>query len=171
MVISVPLINPVYAVVYRLDIQATWGTDPPGDMDTGYDDILREPVVYRSSGERNVVREEMSPVTIPCQVEISTFEELRTVFGGNDAVTDMTFVFHRKDLRNLSLLDATTDKCVLKPGDRIDRIEKPQGTQVQAFSKPLYIYELRPGSWGFGTSGYDLEIAYTTYRSQAPYGG
>lgn len=166
MLIRVPLLFPVTAVIYPLDIQATWSTDPPGDPDTGYDYLYREPVVSRTSGARTVTRAENTPIEVPCQVETQTYEQLQAALGGDNPATDMAFVFHRQTLETMGLLDSDRN-CTIKPGDRIGSIKKGSRT-VRTFRKNLYIYELRPRSWGFGPDGYDLEIAYTTYRSHDP---
>ena len=162
----VPLIDPVTAVIYRLDIASSWAVDPPGDMSEGYDPYLDEPVVSVSGDTRTVVREELAPVSVPCQFETTAFERLQATFPGNDEVTDIVLVLHRQDLESLSLLDAN-NKCVFKPGDRIDHIEK-NGTTVLTFNKPLYVFQVMPRSWGFGTTGYDHELLYTTYRAANP---
>lgn len=167
--IRVPLIWPVDAVIYRLDIQATWGVNPPGsEHSTGYDPLLEEPVIYRTSGARTSPRQEMAAIRVPSQVETAREEELKMVFGGNDPVTNQVFVFHRRDLSRLSLIDVSGN-CILKPGDRIGSLEK-SGRTVRTFDKPLYIYRIDMGSQGFGPDGYDLEIAYTSYRSADPRG-
>ncbi len=164
--IRIPLLNTVDIIIYRLDIQATWAVDPPGPATEGYDYVYREPVVERNAGVRTVNREEMAPVTVEVQVETQTFEQLQAAFGGDNAATDQAFVAHREQLADLGLLDAG-NKCVLKPGDRIDHVEK-DGVVVLSYEKPLYIYEVRPRSWGCGPTGYDLEIIYTTHRSADP---
>lgn len=166
MPIRVPLLWPVDVIIYRLDIQGTWATDPPGSPTEGYNYLLREPVVSRTAGARTVTRAELAPVTVPAQVEVQTYQQLAATFGGDSAVTDIAFVTHRQDLETLGLLDANKH-CLLKPGDRIDHIEKT-GRTVQTFTKQLFIYEVRPKSWGFGPDGYDLEVIYTTYRSADP---
>lgn len=164
-VVRVPLISPMDVVIYRLDIQATWAYDPPGSThDEGFDYLLGEPVVSRVSGVRTRARQEMAAVTVPCQVETARYEELRATFGGDNPATDQVFVLHRQDLESLSLLDASTKDCLLKPGDRIDHLEM-NGRTVRTYQKPLYIYEVRMGSQGFGPDGYDLELVYTTYKS------
>jgi hypothetical protein len=118
-----------------------------------------------------VTRVEMDQVKIPCQVEDQSFERIHFVLGGDAESTNMVFVFHRRDLERLSLLDTLTRKCLLKPGDRIDHIENRAGTATTlTFKDPLYILEVRPRSWGFGPDGYDLEVAYTTNRPALPLG-
>lgn len=166
MSVRVPLIAPVTAVIYRLNIPATWDVDPPGTPSAGFDYLYREPVVSRSSGVRTVTRVEMDPVYVPCQVETMSFEQLQATFGGDNAATDVALVTHRRDLANLGLLDAN-NTCLLKPSDRIGSLQK-NGTTILTYTKPLYVYEVRPRSWGFGPTGYDLEILYTTHRSADP---
>ena len=163
----VPLISPVTAVIYRLDIEATWDVDPAGALTEGFDYLLREPVIEHTDGgggTRTSTRQEMAAVSVPCQYEVQSFERLNATFPGNDAVTENVLVLHRKDLAALSLLDATTNKCLFKPGDRIDHLEK-NGTTILVFDKPLYVYQVMPRSWGFGPTGYDLELLYTSFRS------
>lgn len=163
----VPLIAPVWVVFYRLDIQATWAEDPPGDKDSGYDELFREPVISRTAGARHVPRVETGPVYVKAQMETSTYEELQLALGGDNKATDQTYVLHRQDLAAAGLLDSNNE-CVFKPGDRIDHIEEPLGTTVLTYSKPLYVYRVLPGSQGFGPTGYDLNLVYTTHRSTDP---
>jgi hypothetical protein len=156
----------VIAVIYRLDISSTWAVNPPGADTTGYNPILREPIIKRVSGARTVTRAEMTPVYVPCQVETMTFEQLQATFGGDNPAIDMALVCHHKDLATLGLLD-NNKRCTLKPGDRIDHLEK-NGRTIRDFIEPIYIYEVRPKSWGFGPDGYDLEVLYTSCRSVDP---
>ena len=166
-----PLIAPSYASVYPLDIQATWSFAPPGGSGSGMDRTFREPIISRDVDNlRASARQELAEIIIPCQVEDTTFERLRMVLGGDADVTNMVFVFHRRDLDMLGLLDAN-QRCTLKPGDRIDHIEDRLGNVTLTFSDAgLYILEVRRRSWGFGPTGYDLECCYTTSRSALPLG-
>jgi len=166
MTIRVPLLFPIQLCIYRLDIQGTWTENPPGSPTTGYNYLLREPVVSRTAGARTVTRHEMASILVPAQVEVQTYQQLQATFGGDSAATELAFVCHRQTLETLSLLDANKH-CLLKPGDRIDHLEK-SGRTIQTFAKQLFIYEVRPKSWGFGPDGYDLEVLYTTYRSADP---
>jgi len=167
--VRVPLIDPVDAVIYRLDIAATWAEDPAGAPTQGYDSVLKEPYVVHQAGVRSVTRVEMStPVTLPCQVEVQTFERINMYVQGSDDLTNMVFVFHMEDFEDQGLLDGN-NQPVIKPGDRIDHLEK-DGDTVEVFNKALYIYEIRPASWGFGPTGRDLQLAYTSYRHPTPQG-
>ena len=174
MAIDLPLISPVYVQIYRLDITATWAQNPPGGETQGFDPVLREPILYDDpvTGARTSPRQELSPVLVPCQIETRTFDELRETFGGDNPASTVVFVTRRKDLETLGLIDATTRNCTLKKSDRISRLESYNypGTVIQTFDKPLYVYEILPGSYGFGSEGHSLEIIYSTHRSADPYG-
>lgn len=160
----VPLIFPTEVTIYRLDIPSTWGVDPPGDDDAGYDPILREPILYddATTSARTSPRQEMAAVSVPCQPENATVEDLQVVTTGNDPLTNEIFVLHRQNLKTLGLLDSDGN-CVLKYGDRIASLTK-KGRTVRTWRKPLYIAMVLPRSHGFGPDGYDLEIVYTTHR-------
>jgi len=166
----VPLIKPVGVVIARLDFEATRAVDPPGAPTQGYNRVLREPVVYTSptTGKPTSAREEMLEIKVPCQVEVQSFERLRTNFGGETPDSNVVFVLHHRDLTRLGLLDSS-GKCILKKMDRIVRVEKKLTTQVvMSWDSPLYVLECRPGSNGFGPSGHDLEILYTTHQASNP---
>ena len=162
----VPLIFPTAVVIARLDVPTTRSQDPPGSAhDEGYDDILREPIIYKHAvtGDRTSPRQELASITIPCQPENATVEELNLVATGNDPMTDAVFVLHRRNLKKLGLIDASTGLCLLKYGDRIVSLTK-RSRVVRTWLKPLYICQVLPRSHGFGPDGYDLEIVYTTHR-------
>lgn len=160
----VNLLFPVYVVIARLDFAATRAYDPPGTPTSGLNDILRAPVVINQGGVRTVARVEMAEVKVPCQREDKTLDQLSMAFTGNDPVTTIAFVLHRKDLDRLGLLDSDGN-CVLKARDRIARVEDKRGNTVETWPKPLFIYEIRGGSHGMGPTGRDLQIVYTTYQS------
>lgn len=174
MIIRVPLLlQPSIAVIYRLDIKSTRNANPPGEDNVGYDETLLEPIAYDKNENtpdlRIDSRKELAPIRVPCQVETLTDETLRELAIGDAPVTDIYFVFHRKTLEELGLLDENRD-VIIKKGDRISHLERygaAIGTKTKTFSDPgLYIYEMRSKSWGFGPDGYDLEIALTTKRRE-----
>lgn len=162
--VSVPLIFPVRAVIYRLDIQATWAVDPPGEQDKGYDEILREPVIYRTAaGDRASPRVEMAPVKIKVQEETKTSEQLRMAATGNDELSTVVFVTHRRDLELQNLIDLQTGNCKLKAGDRISHLERlATTTKIRQWHKPLYVYRVDDGM-GLGID-YSLHLIWTSHR-------
>lgn len=173
MAIRVPLLlQRSVAVVYRLDVVATAAVDPPGgDEAVGYDPDFREPVVYSAAvgGARTSTRRELAAIRIGCQVEVASFERLREMGLGDAPITNKILVFHRAVLKRLSLLNAD-GSCKIRRNDRIGSIERwggPVGTTVLPLAAPgLFVYEVRPASWGFGPDGYDLNLCLTSERPQ-----
>lgn len=169
MIIRVPLLlQQSVLVVHRLDISGTRTLDPPGPATSGYDDLLREPVVYDVGNVRTSARQELPPTRVPCQVEIMRDERLRELRAGDAAISSMTFVLHRADLERLGLLDANRN-VLLKKGDRVSQLERygaPIGTVTKTFDPQLYVVEVRSGSWGFGPDGYDLEMLIVAERRE-----
>lgn len=167
---SVPLIDAwSMAVISRLDQSATWSADPPGSETTGFDPIFKEPRRDYTGGynQGSMLQFESTPIKVPCQMKFVSWHQLDMTFGGDKRPTRTTLVFHRKTLKSMGLLDAN-QTCTLKPMDRVDRIEDTRGNVVLQPDRPLYIYEIRPGSAGFGTTGYDLEFIYTTHDEIDP---
>jgi hypothetical protein len=169
------LLTIVDAVIYRLDPVGTRAVDPPGPATEGYDDIFKEPVLYETtthdSATRTSTRTELPPVRVPCQVEIFTQEQLRQMFTGNVPDTSMTLVTHRRDLELLGLVDLVTNRPSFGIGDRVSGLEKRNlpGVLARGFPAPgFFISELRPGSWGFGDVGNDLELLFLSEREQGP---
>jgi hypothetical protein len=170
-IIRVPLLlQKTVLVIHPLSIPATRAADPTGEETAGYDELLREPVGYTEpAGDRVDARRESAELRIPCQVEVLSDEALNQVAVGDDSITNMAFVLHRQDLKELNLLDSDSN-VILKKGDRVEKLEKfgaPVGTVVKTFISPgLFVHEVRAKSWGFGPDGYDLEIVYTTRRQE-----
>ena len=171
--IRVPLLlQKSIAVIHRLDVTATRALDPPGESTVGYDEILNEPIKYDSGPGTPILasRQELSPVRVECQVEAPTFEQLQQHGPGIVENTVLVLVLHRKNLKDLSLLDPTTGKPLIKKSDRVSAIEKFgfPGTVLQPLAAPgLFVYEVRPGSWGFG-DGHDLELVFLEDRARTP---
>lgn len=169
MIIRVPLVlQKTIAVIYPLDVTGTRAHDPVGPDTSGYDEILREPIVYNDVGGSRVdSRQELPPIRIPCQVENMTDEQLKEEVSGDVPVSNMILIFHRADLERLSLLDSNRN-VIIKKGDRVSSFERygaPIGTVVKTLTEPgLYIHEMRSRSFGFGPDGHDLEFALLAER-------
>jgi hypothetical protein len=167
-------------VISRLDVPATQRVDPDGagPITQGYDPDLREPIAYTDgAGDRATTVRYKTPVRVPCQVEVKTYEELRQVFQGDAPVTTMVFVLHNKDLRRLGLLTCKagcgsgSQSLKIAKNDRIDGVLcMRKGESNTDLVEPLYIYRIDPGSWGMGPSGTDLKIVYTANRPALPQG-
>jgi len=164
--IRVPLLDPVDAVISRLDIQATQNANPVGPATSGYDRHLREPVISRTAGGiRQVATQYMAQIRVPCQVKVLTDDELSMIGDGNAPMSRRVLVMHRGHLETLGLLRTSGD-CVLKTGDRLDRMEKRRlGLAIETFIKPLFVFEVAARGWGMGPAGRDLVFVTLMHRN------
>ncbi len=148
------LIFPFLAKLYRLDTLATATEDPDGagPLQGGYDHDFKESVLVDLDddgiGER--IRQEHSPVRIPCQVEPEVFDELKMFASGNAPRSNIDLVFHFKDLERMGLVDLTSGDALIRPGDRLSAIYDKAGELVQQIRTPpgLYVTEARPIGFG-----------------------
>jgi hypothetical protein len=149
------LINPFLAEIARLDTTAT-AADPdgPGPLVSGYDPDFKETVVLEDAGARRDARQEMPPMLVPCQVEVGAFEALQQLAAGNSPNSQVTLVFHFRDLERMGLVDPTTGDALLRLNDRLVAIRDMAGKLVQAVRTPpgLYATEVQPQSFGLGRS-------------------
>lgn len=163
--INIPLLDTCDAEIYRLSHPGTWAADPPGaEYSQGYDPVSEQPVVGWANGVPSLPRVELTPVRVQAQIEIASNERLKAMFGGDASVSRWVFVIHRKQLRRLGLINTSTGECLLKPRDRIARVIRrrgPSAGQIDGCRLPLYIYEVKPASWGVGVDGHTLELLYT----------
>lgn len=174
MIIRVPLLlQQSIAVIHRLDIRGTRNVDPAGEPTEGYDPTFNEPIVFTepTTLKRESSRREHPPIRIPCQMELLTEEKLKELGVGDAPISNLMLVLHRKDLEALGLLDSNQE-TILKKGDRLSHLEQfggAVGTITKKFADDgLYFNEVRGSSWGFGPTGYDLEIITLTDRREAP---
>lgn len=159
------------ALLYRLDTVSTAAYDPPGEPSSGYDRDFSEPVVFDAGTVRTSARRELSVVRVPCQVEIPVFERMKQYGPGIQENTKLILVTHREDLETLGLIDATTRTCLIKKSDRVSGLERygTPGQMQQPFTPPgMYVIEVQPASWGFGTEGHDLELLFLSEREDVP---
>lgn len=166
----VPLISPMTVVIAPLDIAATQGQDPAGDATTGYDPDFREPIALQASGGAPVTDTRVygEDISIPCQIEFKTYEELQMIEAGDANLSKIAIVLHRRDLQRLGLLDADGN-ITIKKGDKIVRFEK-NGRTTLVPHEQLWVYRIDPASQGFGPDGYDLHIVWTADRTPSVYG-
>jgi len=157
------LINPFLAEIARLDTSAT-AADPdgPGPLVSGYDPDFRETVVLDDASARRDARREMPPVLVPCQVEVGAFEALQQLAAGNSPNSQVTLVFHFRDLERMGLVDPATGDALLRINDRLVAIHDAAGNLIQAVRTPpgLYVTEVQPQSFGMGQHRNLLLVRY-----------
>jgi hypothetical protein len=139
------LIFPFLADVVRVDAAA---------MQAAIDPDFKEPLLVDSDddGVPDGVRAELPTVSIPCQVEAKTFDELTMMAAGNSPKSEVTLVFHFRDLERLGLVDDATGTPSIAPSDRLDAIRQRDGLLVQKVPTPpgLYVTEALPRGFGLG---------------------
>jgi len=168
--VRVPLISPMTVVVTQFLPAETCAQDPAGDSTVGYDPDFREPVALQTEGGQPVTdtRQYGDEIKLPCQVEFKTYEELQMVEQGDNGISKVALVLHRRDLLRLGLID-DNGNIKLKKGDKIIRFEKAGRTTLVP-NATLYFYRIDPASQGFGPDGYDLHIVWTSDRTSSVYG-
>ncbi len=165
------LINPFMAVIARFDRNATreQSPDDSGAVESGYNDVFREPVVVTDSeGIRNEARRERL-VCVPCQVEDQAFQAQRLTTGGNNPDSRMNLVFHFRDLERLGLVDKNTGLARITPNDRLVEIRSFCCRRViQKIPNPpgLYATQALPASFTLG-GGRNLLIVTFQERERA----
>lgn len=149
------LINPFLAEIARLDTVATAADpDAAGPLASGYDPDFKETVVLEDAGERRDARREMPPILVRCQVEVGAFEALQQLAAGSSPNSQVTLVFHFRDLERMNLVDPASGDALLRVNGRLVAIRDLAGNLVQAVrSRPgLYATEVQPQSFGLGRS-------------------
>lgn len=168
------LINPFLAELARLDTAGT-AADPDGagPLDSGYDDDFRE--VSRNAVTGASYRAELPAILIPCQVEVSTFDQLQQLSSGNAPNARISLVFHFADLERLGLVDGTTGEPLIRNNDRLVSIRKcideSLVQSIDALRGGLYITEVQPQSFGLSGGERNLLIATFEEREQGFRGG
>lgn len=160
------LINPFLAEIARLDTSATAADpDAAGPLVSGYDPDFKETVVLDDAGARRDARQEMPPVLVPCQVEVGAFEALQQLAAGNSPNSQVTLVFHFRDLEQMGLVDPATGDALLRISDRLVAIHDVAGNLVQAVRTPpgLYATEVQPQSFGLGRA---RNLALVTFQER-----
>lgn len=170
----VPLILEVsLAVIHRLSPSSTQDVQPFTGSTGGYDSDFREPIVYDDARgarvDRDDARVELPAVNVPCQIEPVKFEKLRQRFSGDVPDSDIQLVLHKRDLRRLKLINGN-EELLIQVNDRVSALKSKKNPKkiTRHIKDPgLFIFEVAPGSWGFGPDGYDLYIAFLNTRERA----
>ncbi len=160
------LIFPFKAEIFRLSQEGT-DADPDagGPLTSGYDPILREPILLPADGVGGSDRVgaphrvELAPILLPCQIEDQVWESLMASLGGDDPRVELTLIFHFEDLERLSLVDSTTGDALIRKGDRLGSIRDFNlETVVQAVKTPpgLYAIHVQPRSYGLSAGTRNL---------------
>lgn len=166
------LIFPFLAELRRLDTAAMASTDPdgPGPLTGGFDPDFKEPVLVDRDGDGIAERErvEHPAIRVPCQVESKVFEDLRMLASGDSPRSDISLVFHFKDLERLGLVDAATGDALIRPNDRLAGLYDLGGLLVQTIRTPpgLYVTQAQPRGFGLGRSQPHRNLLLVTFEAR-----
>ena len=123
-------------------------------VEAGIDPDFKEPrlIDQNDDGVPDGQRPELPVVSIPCQLEPKTFDDLQMMAAGNSPRNDLTLVFHFRDLERLGLVDSRTGTPGIANGDRLEAIRTSRGVLVQRIPTPpgLYATELTQRGFGLG---------------------
>jgi len=166
------LIFPFLAELRRLDTAAMAATDPDGagPLTGGFDPDFKEPVLVDRDGDGIAERErvELSPIRVPCQVEPKVFEDLHLLATGDSPRSDLSLVFHFRDLERLRLVDAATGDALIRPNDRLAGLYDLGGRLVQTIRTPpgLYATQAQPRGFGLGRSRPRRNLLLVTFEAR-----
>ena len=166
------LIFPFLAEMRRLDTAAMASIDPDGagPLTRGFDPDFKEPVLVDRDGDGIAERErtELPAIRVPCQVEPKVFEDLRMLASGDSPRSDISLVFHFKDLERLGLVDATTGDALIRPNDRLAGLYDLGGLLVQTIRTPpgLYVTQAQPRGFGLGRSRPRRNLLLVTFEAR-----
>lgn len=138
------LIFPLLAEIARVDRDAMVLGAP------GIDPDFHEPVILAPAPDAMgpLARRELAPIRVPCQIEPESLEALHMTGAGDEPQSRVQLVLHFRDLEQRGLIDASTGRAAIAPGDRVSGFYDQAGALIEAVD--LYVVEARPLAFGFG---------------------
>lgn len=138
----------IFPFLVELGLLDTDGTradpDGAGALQSGYDDVFREPVVVPpSSGSvRGTVRRVEVVRTFLAQIEDDASDVVEMSASGNNPTNTLGLVFHFADLEAAGAVEVVSGVAIIKaPGARLISVSNPQsGALIQR-------YDMAPGYW------------------------
>lgn len=147
------LIFPFLLEIARLDTVATEADpDAAGPLESGYDEVFREPVLVPSGGSQTGTLNRVETIIeVRGQFEPGEVENLNALISGNSPVGQLVAYLHFKELEDRGLLDPN-GQASFKTDDRLVSIKELNGDLVQQIPDPpgLYVQEVSPRGWGLG---------------------
>lgn len=139
------LVFPVIAELRRLDAAAMTAASPAVDPD--FDEPHR-------AAPGALVRVELPPLRLPCQVESGLERALAPSAAGDVPRFRIALVFHFRDLERADLVEPLTGVARLAVGDRLAALYDQQGALVEMFPNPpgYFATAATPLSYGLGAN-------------------
>lgn len=159
------LIYPVVATLCRVDPAATAAMP-------GYDPEFAELrlVDTDDDGVADVERAELPSIELLCQVEPKAQEHLAMTPAGDVPRSEVTLVFHTRQLASRGVYDVNKGTLDLRPGDRLAALRSLAGVAlwVPREGRGMYLTEAKLAGWGLGrTPRANLVLATFVDRSAA----
>jgi hypothetical protein len=88
--------------------------------------------------------------------------------SGNAPRTELSLVFHFRDLGRLGLVDRTTGGAMIRPSDRLAALYDVSGSLLQAIQAPpgLYVTEARPIGFGLHRTRPSRNLLLVTFKDR-----
>jgi hypothetical protein len=157
------LIFPITATLCRIDPTAT-------ALVPGFDTDFAEPRLVDTDGDgvADVERAELPPIDLLCQVEPKAQERLAMTAAGDVPRTEVTLVFHTRQLAARGLYDRSTGTLDLRPGDRLAALRSLTGVAlwVPREGRGMYLTEAKLAGWGLGRTP-QANLVLATFEDRA----
>ena len=141
------LIFPVIATLRRVDPAGTAVTP-------GYDADFAEPRLVDTDGDgvADLDRAELAPIDLLCQVEPAAQERVAMTAAGDVPRSEVTLVFHTRQLAARGVYHQGTGTLDLRPGDRLATLRSLAGIAlwVPREGRGMYLTEAKLAGWGLG---------------------
>ncbi len=129
--------------------------DPAGTAAApGFDPDFAEPRLVDTDGDgvADVDRAELPPIDLLCQVEPEAQERLAMTAAGDVPRSEVTLVFHTRQLAARGVYDRSTGTLDLRPGDRLAALRSLVGTAlwIPREGRGMYLTEAKLAGWGLG---------------------
>lgn len=136
----------------------------------GFDDDFREPSLLDANvdGLAEHTRLEAAPLYLPCQVEIVTSEQERGTALGSANRSELTLVFHVRDLEQQNLVDPNSGEIWLHIGDRLARLQDGRGNWTACTAHGLFATELKRTSYGLGQGQPSANLLLIKFQDRQP---
>lgn len=150
------LIFPFVVDIAQLDTAAT-AADPDGagPATSGYDPWFREPIIVDPGGDVSTTGDPVRVervVQLRAQIETAQNEELIMMVTGRSPSSQMSLVFHYRDLEAAGMVESVSGRPVLRgPGDRLAAIRNPRTLElIEEIPRSPGLYATEVQSIGFG---------------------
>lgn len=163
------LVNPFEVEIAPFDTAATAALDPPGDADSGFDDVFREPRVYDApdGGKRATTRREGPSFRFWARVEVGPWDQQNVTALGLDPRTEVVVIASMTRLWLRGLVDLH-GRPAIKRGDRlvgIYEVRTGKPARILSDDEALFVTHVREAEYGIGGRRNLLYVQFARRRT------